>query len=160
MKDDLNLKSVGDEKTALFVVIPAADDTYNFLVSMMYSQLFETLYYHAENECPFEYYIKEGNDVLAIARKNEKGDKYTERDAKRLLESIKRANVRRTKNNRYLLKARNFEKVFNTEEDAKKYQEKLQKATIQKGAIRLPYPVRFLLDEFANIGQIQTLQKN
>ena len=159
MKDDLNLKSVGDEKTALFVVIPAADDTYNFLVSMMYSQLFETLYYHAENECPFEYYVKEGNDVLAIARKNEKGDKYTERDAKRLLESIKRANVRRTKNNRYLLKARNFEKVFNTEEDAKKYQEKLQKATIQKGAIRLPYPVRFLLDEFANIGQIPDFTK-
>ena len=49
MKDDLNLKSVGDEKQHFSSVIPAADDTYNFLVSMMYSQLFrETLYYHAE----------------------------------------------------------------------------------------------------------------
>ena len=35
-------------KQALFVIIPAADSTYNFLVSMMYSQLFETLYYIAE----------------------------------------------------------------------------------------------------------------
>lgn len=49
--DDIDLKTLGDEKQALFVIIPAADDTYNFLVSMMYSQLFETLYYHAEMEC-------------------------------------------------------------------------------------------------------------
>ena len=51
-KDTLDLKSVGDKKTALFVIIPAADDTYNFLVSMMYSQMFETLYYHAGTSCP------------------------------------------------------------------------------------------------------------
>lgn len=50
-RDDIDLKTIGDEKQALFVIIPAADDTYNFLVSMMYSQLFETLYYHAEHEC-------------------------------------------------------------------------------------------------------------
>ncbi len=50
--DTLDLGTVGDKKTALFVVIPAADDTYNFLVSMMYSQMFETLYFHAETECP------------------------------------------------------------------------------------------------------------
>lgn len=49
--DTLDLQRIGDEKTALFVVIPAADDTYNYLVSMMYSQLFESLYFHAENEC-------------------------------------------------------------------------------------------------------------
>lgn len=49
--DDIDLGTLGDTKQALFVVIPAADDTYNFLVSMMYSQLFETLYFHAETEC-------------------------------------------------------------------------------------------------------------
>lgn len=49
--DDIDLGTLGDSKQALFVVIPAADDTYNFLVSMMYSQLFETLYFHAETEC-------------------------------------------------------------------------------------------------------------
>lgn len=51
-KDNLELGNIGDEKTALFVIIPTADTTYNFLVSLMYSQLFDTLYYHAENECP------------------------------------------------------------------------------------------------------------
>lgn len=50
--DTLDLGTLGDNKQALFVVIPAADDTFNFLVSMMYSQLFETLYYHAEHDFP------------------------------------------------------------------------------------------------------------
>lgn len=54
-KDDLELGKIGDKKTALFVIIPTADSTYNFLVSLMYSQLFDTLYFHAENECPALY---------------------------------------------------------------------------------------------------------
>lgn len=49
--DTISLMSVGDEPTAVFVVIPSADTTFNYLVSMMYSQLFESLYFHAENEC-------------------------------------------------------------------------------------------------------------
>lgn len=48
--DTLDMGSIGDNKQALFVVIPAADSTFNFLVSMMYSQLFETLYFHAEHD--------------------------------------------------------------------------------------------------------------
>ena len=53
--DDIDLGSMGFGKKALFVIIPAADSTYNFLVSMMYSQLFETLYFVAETDtkrCP------------------------------------------------------------------------------------------------------------
>ena len=54
-KDDIHLEELGglDEKhrkQALFVIIPAADSTFNFLVSMMYSQLFETLYFLAETK--------------------------------------------------------------------------------------------------------------
>ena len=50
-KDTLDLGSLGFGKKALYVIIPAADSTYNFLVSMMYSQLFETLYFIAETKC-------------------------------------------------------------------------------------------------------------
>lgn len=51
--DDIHLEDLGGtnpdaKKQALFVIIPAADSTFNFLVSMMYSQLFETLYFVAE----------------------------------------------------------------------------------------------------------------
>lgn len=41
--DELGLDMVGDEKTALFVVISDTDDTFNFLVSIMYTQLFNLL---------------------------------------------------------------------------------------------------------------------
>lgn len=156
--DDLELAKMGDEKTALFVVIPAADDTYNFLVSMMYSQLFETLYYHAENECPYEYYIKEGKDVLAIARKNPKGDKQTEKDAKRLQKNLKHAKIR-TERKKFVIKTQGFNKEFETREEAEEFLKRVAVSTIEKGAIRLPYPVRFLLDEFANIGQIPDFTK-
>ncbi len=47
-KDDLELESIANEKAALFVVIPDSDNTFNFLVSMMYGQLFERLYYIAD----------------------------------------------------------------------------------------------------------------
>ena len=50
-KDDIELEKLGDEKTALFVITPTADDTYNYLASIMYKQLFDTLYNHAEKEC-------------------------------------------------------------------------------------------------------------
>lgn len=49
--DDIDLKSIGDKKTALFCITPVSDSTYNYLVAMLYTQLFETLYYHAEVEC-------------------------------------------------------------------------------------------------------------
>ena len=53
--DNIHLEELGGtgkkQKQALFVIIPAADNTFNFLVSMMYSQLFETLYYLAETSC-------------------------------------------------------------------------------------------------------------
>lgn len=48
--DDLDLDSLGDEKTALFIIVPQADETYEFLSSMLYSQLFETLYYKGEQQ--------------------------------------------------------------------------------------------------------------
>lgn len=47
-RDEMDLGSVGDRKTALFIITPVADGTYNFLASMMYTQLFETLYYKSE----------------------------------------------------------------------------------------------------------------
>lgn len=48
IKDDLDLESIAYEKTALFVIISDSDTTFNFLVSMMYGQLFERLYYIAD----------------------------------------------------------------------------------------------------------------
>lgn len=42
-EDELDLDKIGDRKTALFVIISDTDDTFNFVVSIMYSQLFNLL---------------------------------------------------------------------------------------------------------------------
>ena len=41
--DELELDKIGDEKTALFVIISDTDDSFNFIVSIMYTQLFNLL---------------------------------------------------------------------------------------------------------------------
>jgi type IV secretion system protein VirD4 len=43
MYDELELDTLGDEKTALFIIISDTDDSFNFLVSMCYTQLFNLL---------------------------------------------------------------------------------------------------------------------
>ena len=48
--DELELDTLGDEKTALFVIISDTDDTFNFVVAIMYSQLFNLLCDKADNE--------------------------------------------------------------------------------------------------------------
>ena len=51
MKDDeMGLDTLGDKKTALFVIISDTDDTFNFVVAMMYTQLFNLLCDKADDE--------------------------------------------------------------------------------------------------------------
>ena len=37
--DEMELDTIGDRKTALFVIISDTDDTFNFVVSILYTQL-------------------------------------------------------------------------------------------------------------------------
>lgn len=46
--DDMDLYTLGERKCALYAVIPDNDTTFNFLVSLLYSQIFQTLYYCAD----------------------------------------------------------------------------------------------------------------
>lgn len=46
--DDMDLYTLGEKKCALYAVIPDNDTTFNFLVSLLYSQIFQTLYYCAD----------------------------------------------------------------------------------------------------------------
>ena len=57
-RDDLNLADLGigvngdgTTKTALFCVIPDSDKTYNFIIGMLYTQIFQELYYQADFVC-------------------------------------------------------------------------------------------------------------
>lgn len=46
--DELELSSMGEKKVALFAVIPDNDTSFNFLVSILYTQLFQQLFYIAD----------------------------------------------------------------------------------------------------------------
>ena len=59
--DTLHLEKLGEEKTALFIITPQADRSYAFLGSMLYHQMFETLYHVAEQKK-----IRTGSEMLDI----------------------------------------------------------------------------------------------
>lgn len=57
-KDELNLAELGigvngdgKTKTALFCVIPDSDKSYNYIIGMLYTQIFQELYYQADFNC-------------------------------------------------------------------------------------------------------------
>ena len=57
-KDEINLADIGigvngdgETKTALFCVIPDSDKSYNFIIGMLYTQIFQELYYQADFNC-------------------------------------------------------------------------------------------------------------
>ena len=47
--DELGLETLGEKKTALFALIPDNDTSFNFLVSLLYTQLFQQLFYSADH---------------------------------------------------------------------------------------------------------------
>lgn len=56
-KDEIDIPSIGggvygnpERKTALFCVIPDSDTSYNFVVGLLYTQIFQTLYYEADHK--------------------------------------------------------------------------------------------------------------
>ena len=50
MYDELELDTLGDRKTALFLIMSDTDTTFNFLLSMIYTQLFNLLCEKADNK--------------------------------------------------------------------------------------------------------------
>lgn len=54
--DELELEKIGDEKTALFIIIDDTSATYNFIASFLYTQLFSTLCNRADTK-----YASRGN---------------------------------------------------------------------------------------------------
>ena len=46
--DEMGLNSIGEKKTAVFAVIPENDSSFNFIVGMLYTQLFQQLYHQAD----------------------------------------------------------------------------------------------------------------
>lgn len=50
-RDTLDLTSITEHKTVLYIMIPQTNKTYNFIASILYTQMFDTLYYYADTQC-------------------------------------------------------------------------------------------------------------
>lgn len=157
--DDMHFESFADTKQALFVIIPTADDTFNFIVSMMYSQLFSSLYEYVETQVQNGWMVKSGDEIINVFQsKTKAGSAKAENQAKKYLHEIRRGTVIKGDKNKklYMIQTKSGKTIGwrGTRSMAEQYQELLKKAQIEKCRRACPNHVRFILDEFANIGQI------
>lgn len=152
-ENNVHLDQVGDVQTALFINIPQANGTFNFLVSLLYSQLFDALYTKAERICPKKYMVVDQYKRPVVTMLN------SMEEAEKTLELLKGATVQEYKTKRGALRYRimNGKKAIAERPSLNSAQEIVQKAaeySVSKGDLRLPWHVRCLMDEFANIGEV------
>ena len=163
--DDIDLDSIGDEKTALFIIVPTGEKTFNFLAAMMYSQLFQRTYDYCENTAEFSQIVMDADRQIVRTYRAESPDeaKIKKAEAEAFLERAKAGHIQHNEDMKwYEIKTDEDELVAwrGSEEAAEK-----ALALIQGGEVvgnntqsnhgqRLPIHVRMMLDEFANIGKI------
>lgn len=147
--DTLHLEEIGKKRQALFIIIPAADKTYNFLAATLYTQLFETLYYQVENELPHTYQLQNGHDTYLCCKSKE------EVEIKKALipDSVIEYDSETERYNLLCSEKKILIESFTTQKAAEWYKAHAT-GKIVKGKRTLPYDVRMMLDEFANIGKI------
>lgn len=167
--DDIDLDAVGDEKTALFVITPTKDNTFNFLASMMYTQVFLRTYDYCENTAAFSVLVMDGDNqiVRCYRADNEEQSKERMQEAEEFLEQAKKAKViYRKELERYELVTKDGEIVAyrGLEAEAEKSLKLIREgghvipnSMQSNGGQRLPVHTHLLLDEFANIGRIPRL---
>ncbi len=157
-RNNVHLEKLGEEQTYLFVNIPAANDTYNFLVSMLYSQLFSTLYNRAEKIYPEKYIVYDKNQYPIVSMID------SEEDAKKIIETIKKGKIVEVKTvagtSYYQIKRGKKVLVERTDREAlERVVAAANSFHAERGGIRMPIHVRCLMDEFPNITAIPQFGK-
>lgn len=147
--NNINFDMIGDEKTALFINIPQANGTFNFLVAMMYSQLFDTIYTKGEKIYPNKYIIKNQYGEPLFTMLN------SEEDAKNIIESRNYLTIEERVNKRgaKFYQIKNGRKVLRemmSKPHAEKVVAELSDAKVERGKKTMPIHIRCILDEFAN----------
>ena len=152
-ENNIQLDKIGDEQTALFINIPQANTTFNFLVSMLYAQMFDALYTKAEKICPRKWMLKDQYNRPVITMLD------SEDDAKTLLEKLPTATINEYKTPRGVTRYQImiWKKIIQekpTRETAEAVIKNASNYKVEHGGLRLPWHIRCLMDEFANIGSV------
>ena len=188
MSDDtLELERMADRKTALFFIIPAEKDTYKCLSAMLFTQLFETLYYVGNTLNEKSFFVQYGNCVALRSKpfiagtssettelenlKNqwEKWKSAIIEDDNELIETDPAVREKFSTSNKDGIIP--FPKVrlictnsvtgekevleeFQSRKAAELVLEAIEKGEIKRGAKTLTNHIRFVMDEFFNLGKI------
>lgn len=172
--DTLELDDFAKRKTALFLVMDASDKTYNFLLAFLYTQLFNILYNFGEYkiEGSKNLRLKDGELVRYFSK-----EECANKDAMdKMISDIKKAKPKKMEKpgnhpktvpdgkGHFTLSDEWYDIVSPngvlvtrrpTKAEADAYCEQLRHAQLKSGRVpALPIPVRMLIDEFPNIGQI------
>lgn len=169
--DNINLDEFATRKTALFLIMPATDRTYNFLLSFLYTQLFDTLYQFGEKKIDGSktFKLKDG-ELVKWFSKEDVAEGHIEEEINKIRNAhIEKEVINGEVKGKYKGKDVHFDdSVFNivtedgtlitrraTKALAEKYIKDLQDAELKNGRVpALPTHFRFLIDEFPNIGEI------
>lgn len=112
--NNLNLQDLDDQRTALFVNNPILNNTEDFLISMMYSQMFDVCYTKANLICPHRFNIYDG---MGIAMKS---GFTTKEEGERYLNLCKKAEIIERNETEYQFKNHDGKRVV-TEVHVKRY---------------------------------------
>jgi type IV secretory pathway TraG/TraD family ATPase VirD4 len=158
--DTISLKTIGDEKCALFIITPPTDNGFNFLVAMMYSQLFSKLYYHYQFECRYlltdndyiarPFSSKEQAEHILSLLKAQAADQSKELVRYEYDDMIEKYTMFEVETDEVLLRELREETIIRFKEKPEQFTIK-QNTKEEAGA---PFHVRMLMDEFANINEI------
>ena len=163
--DDIDLESIGDEKTALFVIVPTGQTTYNCIAAMMYSQFFQRAYDYTSNTSQYTWMVMDAKDQLVTSFRA-----ATKEEAKKIYPKVEAYHERAKNASIYfnnssgLYEIRTKEKELvafrGEQEDAEAALEDIRNGRIISNSEqtndghRMPIHVRLILDEFANTGKI------
>lgn len=147
--DELRLNEVGEKRQALFIIIPASDTTFNFIIATLYSQIFQSVFNRCDNILPHTFQLRKGTNTFFIEK--------TKEEVERKFNLVKNGNPRIEYNKRvkrYEVKVKDeVLRDFISEKSAEWWLKNIG-GEIIRGSRTLPYYTRGLLDEFANIGKI------
>ncbi len=167
MHDDVHLEEIGDSKQALFVIIPSGETSFNFLASMMYTQLFSTLYKQCGIDNINTHQLVKDN-VCAL-RSGLFKSKRTEEEELNKAEELRQKYIkysedivqemRGNEDAQYPIWLLKDEKgkilrEFQSEKERDLYVDALKNGKWKHGDRNTTIPVHFILDEFKNTGTI------
>lgn len=183
--DDLELETLGDRKSAIFMIIKAEDATYNFITAMLFTQMFETQYYVAGQLNPNALLLTKGtctalkSDRFMTPKQKDDAREKLEKERQMYLDA--RFEEDDPNDPKFTTeydedgflpypKCRLIYKDPDTGKDivlkeflgkreCEIFMDCIKHGKIKQGSKHLTSHLRFILDEFANIGKIPDFDK-